>query len=76
MRSDVLTIRPKSAAIEAVAYQGRCSVLSAPPPRRLGTSPVQRAEGGKQVLLSLGRGPEEMGRGTGARGGLRTVIGR
>jgi hypothetical protein len=33
-----------------------------PPPRRLGTSPVQRAEGGKHVFLSLGRSPGEMSR--------------
>jgi hypothetical protein len=59
-----------------------------PPPRRLGTSPVQRAEGGKNVFLSLGHDPEEgsqvflsLGRSPGemsryeTEGVLRTVIG-
>jgi len=38
------------------------------PPRKLGSSPVQRAEGGVRRNLSPGP-PGEMGRGDGARGG-------
>ena len=45
-----------------------------PPPRRLGTSPVQRVDGGKQVFLSLGRSPGEMSRNE-TEGALRSMIG-
>ena len=38
----------------SVVYPRRCwAPFRPPPPRKLGTSPVQRAEGGKQVFLSL-----------------------